>query len=80
MNVARSLPSDKLRWARLTREEAPTDAACQALMCDENWVHIAEHRDFWRECVVKAAKFHYNYRDPDEQVAKRSFVRVKPFT
>ena len=24
----------------------------------ENWVHIAEHRDFWRECVVKEAKFH----------------------
>ena len=36
--------------------------------CDKNWVHIAEHRDFWRECVVKAAKFHYNYRDPGEQV------------
>jgi hypothetical protein len=36
--------------------------------CDENWVHIAEHRDFWRECVVKAAMFHHNYRDPDEQV------------
>jgi hypothetical protein len=36
--------------------------------CDKNWVHIAEHRDFWRECVVKPAKFHYDYRDPDEQV------------
>ena len=36
--------------------------------CDENWVHIAEHRDFWREFVVKAAKFHFHYRDPDEQV------------
>jgi hypothetical protein len=21
--------------------------------CDKNWVHIAEHRDLWRECVVK---------------------------
>jgi hypothetical protein len=30
-------------------DRAPTNA------CDENWVHIAEHRDFWRECV------HYNY-------------------
>ena len=36
--------------------------------CDKNWVHIAEHRDFWRECVVKPAKFHHNYRDPEEQV------------
>ena len=43
-------------------DRAPIDA------CDENWVHIAEHRDFWRECVVKPAKFHYNYRDSDEQV------------
>jgi hypothetical protein len=34
--------------------------------CDKNWVHIAEHRSFQRECVVKTAKFHYNYRDPDE--------------
>ena len=37
-------------------DRAPIDA------CDKNWVHIAEHREFWRECVVKAAKFHYNYR------------------
>jgi hypothetical protein len=36
--------------------------------CETNWVHIAEHRDFWREGVVKAAKFHHNYRDLDEQV------------
>jgi hypothetical protein len=35
-------------------ERTPIDA------CDKNWVHIAEH--------VKAAKFHHNYRDPDEQV------------
>jgi hypothetical protein len=28
--------------------------------CDKNWVHIAEHRDAWREFVVKAAKFHYS--------------------
>ena len=39
-------------------------------------VHIAEHRDFWRECVVKAAKFHYNYRDPDEQVE----YKIRPAT
>ena len=44
--------------------------------CDKNWVHIAEHRDFWRECVVKAAKFHYNYRDPDEQVE----YKIRPAT
>ena len=43
---------------------------------DENWVHIAEHRDFWRECVVKPAKFHYNYRDPDEQVE----CKIRPAT
>jgi hypothetical protein len=30
--------------------------------CDENLVHI------WREFVVKAAKFPFHYRDPDEQV------------
>ena len=52
------------------RKSATIDA------CDENWVHIAEHRDFWRECVVKAAKFHYNYRDPDEQVE----YKIRPAT
>ena len=26
----------------------------------------------WREFVVKAAKFHYNYRDPDEQVEDKT--------
>ena len=51
-------------------DRAPNNA------CDENWVHIAEHRDFWRECVVKAAKFHYNYRDPDEQVE----YKIRPAT
>jgi hypothetical protein len=42
----------------------------------QNWVHIAEHRDAWRECVVKLAKFHYNYRDPDEQVE----YKIRPAT
>ena len=28
----------------------------------------ASKTDFWREGVVKAAKFHHNYRDLDEQV------------
>jgi hypothetical protein len=51
-------------------DRAPTDA------CDENWVHIAEHRDAWREFVVKPAKFHYNYRDPDEQVE----YKIRPAT
>jgi hypothetical protein len=32
--------------------------------CDKNWVHIAEHRDFWREFVVKAAKFHLQLPRP----------------
>jgi hypothetical protein len=56
----------KISFARLKAnkiyDRAPTNA------CNENWVHIAEHRDFWREFVVKAAKFHFHYRDPDEQV------------
>jgi hypothetical protein len=84
MNDARSLPSDKLRWARegVEHRSIKTGKKVSLAMlkadnfydretsdaCDKNWVHIAEHRDFWRECVVKAAKFHYNYRDPDEQV------------
>jgi hypothetical protein len=46
----------KISLATLTANKfynrAPIDA------CDENLVHIAEHRDFWRECVVKPAKFH----------------------
>jgi hypothetical protein len=44
--------------------------------CDKNWVHIAEYRDAWREFVVKPAKFHYNYRGPDEQVEDK----IRPAT
>jgi hypothetical protein len=64
----------KISFAKLKADKVydrvPIDA------CDENWVHIAEHRDAWREFVVKATKFHYNYRDPDEQVK----YKIRPAT
>ena len=58
----------KISLATLKANKFYDRASATIDACDENWVHIAEHRDFWRECVVKAAKFHYNYRDPGEQV------------
>jgi hypothetical protein len=58
----------KISLATLKAERVYNRVAASIDACDNNWVHIVEHRDAWRECVVKPAKFHYNYRDPDEQI------------
>jgi hypothetical protein len=39
----------KISFATLKADKFYERASIDA--CGKNWVHIAEHRDFWRECV-----------------------------